>query len=102
MRHPVRLTEQAKQDLRDIWRGGAEFSGLATADDRLQTIKQKFNQLAQFPHSGRSREDLLPHLRCLPVNDFVIFYRITTTHLEIVRVIHGRRNIDAIFHDDEN
>jgi hypothetical protein len=31
----IRLGESAKQDLRDIWRGLAEYSGLAFADSTL-------------------------------------------------------------------
>jgi toxin ParE1/3/4 len=102
MRHQIRLTLQAKQDLRDVWRGFAEFSGLKIADDRLKIIQQKFKQISQFPRSGRSREDLLPDLRSLPANEFIIFYRISKTHIEVVRVIHGRRDIDAIFNDETN
>jgi toxin ParE1/3/4 len=102
MNNQVRLNAQAKQDLRDVWRGLAEFSGLEPADNRLKTINQKFQQIVQFPHSGSSREDLLPGLRSLPVEDFLIFYRIGHPLIEIVRVVHGRRDIDAIFSEEQN
>jgi toxin ParE1/3/4 len=101
VKHQLRLTEQAKQDLRDIWRGLAEFSGLQQADGRLQAIRQKFRLLIQFPNAGRSRDELLPGLRSLVAHEFVIFYRVATPWLEIVRVIHGRRDIDAIFQEEE-
>lgn len=101
MKHQLRLTEQAKQDLREIWRGLAEFSGLQQADERLQTIRQKFRLLEQFPHVGRSRDQVLPGLRSLVVHEFVIFYRVVTPWVEIVRVIHGRRDIDAIFQEED-
>jgi toxin ParE1/3/4 len=51
----IRLGESAKQDLRDIWRGLAEYSGLAFADSTLANIESKFRLLAQFPSSGRER-----------------------------------------------
>ncbi len=102
MSHQIRLTAQAKQDLRDIWRGLAEFSGLSPADDQLKAIQQKFAQLTQFPNSGRDRSELLPDLRSLPANGFIIFYRIQPHPIAIVRVIHGRRDIASIFNDDEN
>jgi len=38
---PVILTEQAKQDLRDIWRGLTEFAVLKRADDRMIAIRKK-------------------------------------------------------------
>jgi toxin ParE1/3/4 len=101
VKHQLRLTEQAKQDLRDIWRGLAEFSGLQSADDQLQSIRQKFRLLEQFPNAGRSRDDVLPGLRSTVVLEFVIFYRVAMPWLEIVRVIHGRRDIEAIFQEEE-
>jgi toxin ParE1/3/4 len=100
MRHQIRFTKQALQDLRDIWRGCAEFSGLKIADDRHQAIKAKIKLLSQFPQAGRSRDEILVGLRSIAVEPIVIFYRITKTHIEITRVLHGRRDIDAIFNDD--
>jgi plasmid stabilization system protein ParE len=42
MKYSLKITPQAQQDLRSIWRGLAEFSGLAIADRRLAKIEQKF------------------------------------------------------------
>jgi toxin ParE1/3/4 len=98
----IRLSESAKQDLRDIWRGLAEYSGLSFADSILAKIESKFRLLAQFPNSGRSRDELLVALRSYPAGDFVIFYRILDTTVEVVRVLHGRRDIDVIFDESES
>jgi toxin ParE1/3/4 len=99
MRYEVILTVQAKQDLRDIWRGLAEFGALKLADDRTDAIRKKLKLLEQFPNSGRSREELLPGLRSLPVKGVVIFYRVGTMSVEIVRVVDGRRDFDEIFEE---
>jgi toxin ParE1/3/4 len=99
---PVILTVQAQQDLRDIWRGLAEFGELKRADDRIILIRKKLGLLGQFPSSGRSREDLLPGLRSFPVSGFVIFYRIGMTQVEILQVVDGRRNLDGIFGEEES
>lgn len=101
MKYTVRLSAQATQDLREIWRGLAEFGDLSNADDRLQQIKQKLKLLERFPNSGRRREDLFAGLRSLPVKDFVIFYRVGQMHVEIVRVLDGRRDIDALLGEEE-
>jgi toxin ParE1/3/4 len=98
----IRFGESAKQDLRDIWRGLAEYSGLAFADSTLANIESKFRLLAQFPSSGRVRAELLAGLRSYPAGDFVIFYRIIETTVEVVRVLHGRRDIDVIFDESES
>jgi toxin ParE1/3/4 len=98
----IRFSESAKQDLRDIWRGLAEYSGLSFADSTLAKIESKFRLLVEFPESGRVRDELLAGLRSYPAGNFVIFYRIIATTVEVVRVIHGRRDIDAIFNESES
>lgn len=95
----VILTMQAQQDLRDIWRGLAEFGELKRADDRIIVIQKKLRLLGQFPSSGRSREEILPGLRSFPVSGFMIFYRIGMTRIEIVRVVDGRRDLDGMFEE---
>ena len=102
MSFQIQFAEIAKQDLRDIWRGLAEYSGLDFADRTLTNIESKFRLLAQFPSSGRSRDELLIGLRSYPAGDLVIFYRILDTTVEVVRVLHGRRDIDAIFDESES
>jgi toxin ParE1/3/4 len=104
MKRQLRLTEQAQQDLRDIWRGLAEFGSLESADGVLRMIQKKFKILVQFPGSGRIREELEPGLRSFPAHVYVIFYRIGDgqVEVEIVRIIHGRRDIEAIFTIEES
>ena len=48
----IRFSEIAKQDLRDIWRGLAEYRELSFAESTLANIESKFHLLAQFPSSG--------------------------------------------------
>jgi plasmid stabilization system protein ParE len=47
---------------------------------------------------GRARDgDLHPGLRSLPVGEYVIIYRIEDEHVQILRVLRGSRNIEALF-----
>jgi toxin ParE1/3/4 len=39
----------------------------------------------------------MPELRSVLVLPYVVFYRVTELSVEIVRVLHGRRDLDAIF-----
>jgi toxin ParE1/3/4 len=98
---PVVLTSEAQQDLRDIWRGLSEFGALKQADDRLRIIRKKLRLLGQFPSSGRSREEVLPGLRSVPVSGFLVFYRIEMTQVRVVRVVDGRRDLDGVFGEEE-
>ncbi len=101
MRYGIRLTPEAEQDLRDIWRGLSEFTESKNPDQLIQRIKRKFKLLGQFPNSGRSRNDLLPGLRSIPVKGWIIYYRIGATHIEIIRVVDGRRDLDKLFNPEE-
>ncbi len=46
---------------------------------------------------GRARDDLRPGLRSFPVAQYVILYVIQDEDVEIVRVFHGRQDIDRHF-----
>jgi toxin ParE1/3/4 len=46
---------------------------------------------------GRERIDIAPLVRSFPVNNYLIFYRLIEEGIEIVRVIHGARNIPNLF-----
>jgi toxin ParE1/3/4 len=49
--------------------------------------------LSRHPLLGRSRTDLHPGLRSFPFGRYVIFYRPLDDGIEVVRVLHGARDI---------
>ena len=100
----VQLAAAADQDLKDIWRGLAEYR-LELADQRINQIVQKFELLSQYPFAGRQRNDILPNLRSIPVDRLLILYRIFQENdrevLEIVRVTDGRQNLKRLFNSQD-
>jgi plasmid stabilization system protein ParE len=50
---------------------------------------------------GRERPDLLPNIRSIVVYPTILFYRAGDEAVEIVRVVDGRRNLAAIFREEE-
>jgi toxin ParE1/3/4 len=48
---------------------------------------------------GRLRGDLLPDLRGFVVGRYLIFYRPIEDGIEVVRVFHGARNVEALLKD---
>jgi toxin ParE1/3/4 len=46
---------------------------------------------------GPSRPDIAPTLRCFRVGNYLIFYRQAQDGAEIVRVVHGARDLPALF-----
>ncbi|MBD2362902.1 type II toxin-antitoxin system RelE/ParE family toxin [Anabaena minutissima FACHB-250] len=67
----------------------------------LYAFNQKCQQLVSFPHMGRKYQDLLPNLRGLPLDGYIIFYIITNDGIEIVRVVSARRNLTSLFANPE-
>jgi len=62
--------------------------------DRMQ---MQFKFLSRNPRVGTARDDIRPHLRSISFGDCVIYFRERDDALEIVRVIHGARDIDQLF-----
>jgi toxin ParE1/3/4 len=93
------LAPQASSDLDDIWRYIASESGHeAAADHQIDSISNRFYLLASHPRLGRARDDDLGRgRRSFPVGDYVIVYRIVGADVRILRVVHGRRDLAALF-----
>ena len=88
------LQPRAKADLSDIWQFMAEDSD-DQADAFIDLIDQKFQLLAQQSGLGRRREELAEGLRSFPVGRYVIFYLPIPDGVQIVRLLHGARDIEA-------
>lgn len=100
-----RLSAQAEEDLTAIWVFVAERDDKA-ADTLIASIVNQMAMLATFPQVGRSRAALFPGLRSFTVGRHVIFYRAIAEGVEVVRVLHGSRDVRRVFevlaNDDEN
>jgi len=94
-----RRAPEADFDLDDIWEYVARNSGSVDIADRLiGSITHQFSLLAVHPHLGRARdEELRPGLRSFPVGPYIVIYRIEGDDVLILRVLRGRRNIQALF-----
>ncbi len=90
-----RISSQAQIDLDEIWLFIAEDNPDA-ADRFHDMLLSKFLSLAEQPSIGRSRDNLQPNVRGFSVGNYVIFYRDTSEHIEIVRILHGARDIQNI------
>jgi len=91
---------RAKSDLVEIWDYIAEDSE-ARADSFLDRIDKKFGILAQRPAIGRLRNELAESLRSFPVGRYIIFYIPLSNGVEIVRVLHSARDMNADFFTEE-
>jgi len=90
-----RITEQAEADMEEIWEYLAQRNETA-ADRLLDGILQRARLHVQFPLMGRLRDDLDLDLRSFVVSPYVVFYRPIDDTIEVLRVLHGARDVDAI------
>lgn len=88
----VRRTSKAAQDLISI-REFIAAHDLRAADRLLNRIDATRRLPAQQPELGTLREDLALKLRFFPVGNYLIFYRPIPEGIEVIRVLHGGRDL---------
>lgn len=70
---------------------------IEAADRLLEKLDQKCQLLANNPNLGLRRDDLLPGMLYLIEGKYLIFYRIVDDTVEVLRILHGARNLKTIF-----
>jgi toxin ParE1/3/4 len=96
----VLRTPRANQDLLELWLYVARDSP-RNADRPVESIGEKCELLADFPEMGRLREDLAPSLRSFAVGNYVVFYRAREGGIEVIRVLHGARDVETVLREEE-
>jgi toxin ParE1/3/4 len=73
-----------------------------TAAGRLiDRFEHQAEKLAEHPGIGRTRPELRADLRSFAIGKYVLLYRAVAGGIEVVRVLHGMRDIDRIFEAEE-
>jgi plasmid stabilization system protein ParE len=73
-----------------LWKSGVTSSSLEVADRVETAIREKFEFLAKTPGGGHA------DVKFFPVYSYLIVYRRETTSLQIVSILHGRRDLEQI------
>jgi toxin ParE1/3/4 len=95
----VVIRPKALADLAGIWVYIAEDSP-RQADVFSAAIDRQIRGLARHALIGRARPELLTDLRSLPFGPYVIFYLPRKRGIEVVRVLHGARDLEPLFDED--
>jgi len=94
------LTAAARADLSEI----AEFirqDSPGAARKVVESLRDAMSKLAGMPEMGHVREDLARvSLRFWPVFSYLIVYRPETRPLQILRVLHGARDVRRLLEED--
>jgi toxin ParE1/3/4 len=68
----------------------------------LLSFNRKCQQLVNFPCIGKVYKELSDDLRGIPLDGYIIFYKVIDDGIKIVRVISGKRDLPSLFQDTEN
>jgi toxin ParE1/3/4 len=91
------LAPEAALDLVQIWRYIKKQSSVAVADRVEAAIRDKIVFLAGSPGTGHWRKNLTDDpLKFFPVYSYLIVYRPDTKPLQVVSILHGRRDVEQI------
>ena len=92
------IAPAACNELDEIWDYYAtELQNPDAADRISDEIFKAFDKLARTPGMGHFRSDLAAEpLRFWHVRSFLIIYRSEKRPIEVVRVLHGARDVQAI------
>jgi toxin ParE1/3/4 len=63
-------------------------------------LRTKANNISHFPGAYPARDDLQSGLRMAIHGHYNIFFRATDLKVEIVRIVHGARDLRVIFRNE--
>ena len=86
----------AAADILDVWDHIAEDS-LEQADRWIDNLDEKLKLIATQPLIGRARGELAAGMRSFPFGRYIIFYAPVDGGIDVVRVLHSARDVDAAF-----
>jgi len=90
-------TPSAEEDVLEIGDYLVQEASFAVAEEQVQKIINKIRLLLDHPEAGKHRDEIAPEVYSISSYPFVIFYRIRDEAVEIVRVLHNRRDISKLF-----
>ncbi|MGF1614691.1 MAG: type II toxin-antitoxin system RelE/ParE family toxin [Gammaproteobacteria bacterium] len=84
----------AEEDLIDIWFYSFEQWGAAQADIYLDLLNEGIYRLAENPEIGTDCGHIRQGYRRLSVRQHMVYYRISSDRIDIIRVLHESMDAD--------
>ncbi len=82
------LSLNAEIDVDDIFEYSNSEFGIDKAIEYHIGLINLFIQLTSFPEEGKSRDEIRVGLRSIVYISHIVFYRILSDHIRIVRILH--------------
>ncbi|WKN43712.1 type II toxin-antitoxin system RelE/ParE family toxin [Tunicatimonas pelagia] len=91
-----KLTEEARDDLRDIYRYGVTQHGQTQADEYYDGLMDKFQYIAENPNFYQAVDYIRKTYRRCVYGEHSIFYRIIGNDVEIMTIIRAQNLPDKL------
>lgn len=88
------FTPAAQRDLSSIWDFTEERWDISQAEAYIREIQAAVERLAGDPRRGHAREEIREGYRSYPAGSHKIFYLQHASHIEVVRILHQRMDVD--------
>ena len=87
------LRPRARRDLDHIWSYTTERWGEAQAERYINDLRSTLERVAADPARGRPCEDIRAGYFKIASGSHLVFYRVRTGGIEVVRILHQRMDV---------
>jgi toxin ParE1/3/4 len=100
--YQVLFSEEAEQDLLDLYDYIADHDGEPRALAYIERIEEWCASLRRLPRRGTSRDDIRPGLRTAGFERRItVAFQVTADSVIILRILYGGRDADRLIHPEE-
>ena len=85
----------AENDLKRIWHYTNEKWGASKATEYLLALDKGMKALIDNPKMGQPRDYIRRGYRSIQINRHVVYYRLNSNIIDVVRVLHERMSADT-------
>ena len=96
---PFVISKKAVSDLEEIWIYTVEKWSIEQADRYYNLVFDEINYICKHINTGKSMEHIRKDYRAAKVKSHLIFYRVVSDTIEIIRILHERMDIENRFND---
>lgn len=93
----LRISRDARDDIRDIGRYSKASFGVPLARVYLQGLSNAFERIRERPLLGVARDDLGTGVRAFGYRSHRIYYDVTASSVDILRILHQAPDVHAAF-----
>jgi toxin ParE1/3/4 len=83
-------SQPARADIASIHQYSAKNWGIQQAEIYTKSMRHQIGHLTAFPELGRAIDSSDTPTRVLNFRSYVIYYRITVSTIDIIRIVHQR------------